>query len=117
MAPRIVNYLQWRTHLLERLHQQVTSSADDTLAALYDELRDYPSPARSRARWPSSVATDGAGVFLPLQLAAGDEVLTFFSTTTVFGTPVDVTLAELALECFFPGDAPTAERLRRAPPL
>ncbi|HKG95298.1 MAG TPA: helix-turn-helix transcriptional regulator [Gemmatimonadaceae bacterium] len=120
VAPRIVNYRQWRAHLLERLHQQVAASGDDTLAALYDELRAYPPPAPSRMqshmRHPPSVASDGAGLFVPLQLAVGDddsEVLTFFSTTTVFGTPVDVTLAELALECFFPGDAETAERLRR----
>jgi transcriptional regulator with XRE-family HTH domain len=113
VAPRIVNYRQWRSHLLERLQQQVAASGDDTLAALHDELRGYPPPAPSRLRHPPSVESDGAGLFVPLQLAAGDEVLTFFSTTTVFGTPVDVTLAELALECFFPGDAETAERLRR----
>jgi hypothetical protein len=40
------------------------------------------------------------------------EILSFFSTTMVFGTPVDVTLSELALETFFPADAPTAERMR-----
>ncbi len=34
------------------------------------------------------------------------------STTTVFGSPVDITLSELALEAFVPADAETAERLR-----
>ena len=117
VAPRIVNYGQWRTHLLERLRQQIAASGDDGLAALHDELRGYPPPARSRARRSPAAADDGAGVFVPLQLAADDGgVLTFLSTTTVFGTPVDVTLAELALECFFPADDETAERLRRDPP-
>jgi hypothetical protein len=43
----------------------------------------------------------------------GDETLTLFSTTTVFGTPVDVTLSELAIEAFFPADPETAAALRR----
>jgi len=112
VAPRIVNYGQVRTHLLERLHQQVGASGDDALATLYDELRGYPPPARDGARRSPAIASEGAGVFVPLQLATDDGVLSFLSTTTVFGTPVDVTLAELALECFFPADAETAERLR-----
>jgi transcriptional regulator with XRE-family HTH domain len=111
VAPRLVNYGQLRTHLLERLHQQVAASGDDTLAALYDELRAYPPPARSGTHRSPAIAHEGAGVFVPLQLATDDGVLTFLSTTTVFGSPVDVTLAELALECFFPADAETAERL------
>jgi transcriptional regulator with XRE-family HTH domain len=112
LAPRILNLAQWRAHLLERLQRQVDASGDPALAALREELAAYPLPPRRGTR-PAAVAADGAGVFVPLQLAEDDgAVLTFLSTTTVFGTPVDVTLAELALECFFPADAPTAERLR-----
>jgi transcriptional regulator with XRE-family HTH domain len=112
LAPRIVNLAQWRTHVLERLQRQVEASGDATLAALRAELAAYPAPRPAGVR-PAAVAADGAGVFVPLQLAADDgAVLSFLGTTTVFGTPVDVTLAELALECFFPADAATAERLR-----
>lgn len=111
LAPRIVNLPEWRRHLLARLAQQVAASADPMLAELHDELAALPTPAGRRGVVGST--TDGAGVFVPLQLDAGDGVLTFFSTTTVFGTPVDVTLAELALESFFPADAFTAARLRR----
>jgi len=114
LAPRIVNYSQWRAHILERLRHQVDVSADPTLAALLAELRDYPSPAAARDRRPTLFGTagDAGGVFVPLQLETDAGVLSFISTTTVFGTPVDVTLAEIALECFFPADATTAERLR-----
>jgi hypothetical protein len=112
LAPRIVNLAQWRAHLLERLQRQVEASGDAALLALREELAAYPPPRRGVSR--RVVAADGAGVFVPLALAADDgAVLTFLSTTTVFGTPVDVTLAELALECFFPADAATAEHLRR----
>ncbi len=125
VAPRIVNYGEWRAHVLARLRREAAAAGDDALAALADELHGYPPP-RPAPRGPSAGrgagdgngagdgAGDGAGVFVPLRLAAGDAVLSFLSTTTVFGTPADVTLAELALECFFPADAATAEWLRRA---
>jgi hypothetical protein len=109
LAPRIVNLAQWRAHLLARLRQQVAASADATLAALLDELAAHESPADADARH------DGASsVAVPLQLRGpGASVLSFISTTTVFGTPVDITLAELALETFFPADEATAQALRR----
>ena len=112
IAPRIVNYAQWRTHILERLQHQAEVSADPALDELLTELRGYPPPpGRGRYR-DHAVAEDGSGVFVSLQLETERGVLSFISTTTVFGTPVDVTLAEIALECFFPADAGTAERLR-----
>ena len=111
LAPRIANLAQWRAHLLERLQQQFTASADAELAALHAELSALPAP--SPTRQVGAVATDGAGVFVPLLLNTSEGVLSLISTTTVFGTPVDVTLEELALECFFPADDETGERLRR----
>jgi transcriptional regulator with XRE-family HTH domain len=112
LATQIVNFAQWRAHLLDRLQRQVAASADSDLASLLDELRALPSP-RSRLGASHSVVHDGAGVFVPLQLMSDNGVLSFLSTTTVFGTPVDITLAEIALECFFPADSVTAEHLRR----
>ena len=76
------------------------------------ELRSYPAPASVRPRPP---AADWAGVFVPLQLVTEAGILSFFSTTTVFGTPVDITLSELAVEAFFPSDSQTAEALRSPP--
>ena len=108
LARRIVNYRQWRTHLLERLHQQVLASADPVLEALHHGLRAYPPPPSGDS---TDVAVDGAGVFVPFRLATDRGVLTFLSTTTIFGTPVDVTLAELMLECFFPADEETVGAL------
>ncbi|MEO6525464.1 MAG: helix-turn-helix transcriptional regulator [Gemmatimonadaceae bacterium] len=111
LAPRIANLAQWRAHLLERLHQQFIASADAELAALHAELAALPAPSPGRSA--SAVAADGAGVFIPLLLDTREGLLSLISTTTVFGTPVDLTLEELALECFFPADDATAERLRR----
>lgn len=115
LAPRIINLPQWRAHLLERLHRQAEVSADPILDEILAELRGYPSPSMRDRSIPAVRAAEAAdnGVFVPLQLASDDGVLSFISTTTVFGTPVDVTVSELALECFFPADPFTAAHLRR----
>ena len=111
LAPLIVNYDEWRSHLLDRLRRQIGLSADPVLAALLQELSGYPAPAPSGSQHPPG--QDFAGVAVPLQLRTSAGVMSFISTVTVFGTPVDVTLSELALETFFPADAATASALAR----
>jgi transcriptional regulator with XRE-family HTH domain len=110
LAPHIVNLGQWRHHLFERLRQQVQLTADPVLQALQEELRAYPLPPDADA---TRLEGELLGVAMPLRFRTEDGgVLNFISTTTVFGTPVDVTLQELALETFFPADAFTADALR-----
>jgi transcriptional regulator with XRE-family HTH domain len=112
LAPRIANLSQWRAHLLERLRHQIEVTADPVLEQLLGELMGYPAPRDAK---PEAVRDNGeyAGVVVPLRLLTAGGTLTFFSTMTVFGTPVDVTLSELALESFFPADAQTADALHR----
>jgi transcriptional regulator with XRE-family HTH domain len=107
MAPRIVNFAEWRAHLLERLHHQVSVTGDAALAALYDEVSAYPGPPHAGARHSAA-----GEVFVPLVFRSGDRELRFFSTVATFGTAVDITMSELAIESFFPADAATAEALR-----
>ena len=105
LAPRIVNLGEWRAHLLHRLRQQQRAFGDPVLGALADELSAYPVP-------PEAGEHPAPGdVFVTLRLATRQGELAFFSTTTVFGTPLDVTLAELALETFFPADEATRAAL------
>jgi len=104
VAPRIVNLAEWRAHILHRLEAQIEASADPVLAALLAELRAYPGGATRQA-------DAYGGVAVPLVLRAGEAELSFLSTTTMFGTPIDITLAELAIEAFLPADARTAEML------
>src|SRR5262245_1385467 len=111
LAPRIANLPEWRGHLLARLRQQIDVSGDPVLLKLMDELRAYPAPA-SRTRPPE---IDHAAVLIPFRLVTEHGMLSFFSTTTVFGTPIDITVSELALESFFPADAATAQLLGRPP--
>ena len=105
LAARTVNLGEWCSHLLERLRRQCEATADPELIKLHHELKTYPIPARSAPVAPDSVA-------IPFRMRFGDEILSFMSTTMIFGTPVDVTLSELALETFFPADDLTAERMR-----
>lgn len=105
LAPRILNLAQWRAHAFARLRQQIAASGDPQLEALLTSLQDYPAPAHDAP--PADAA-----MVVPLQLASPAGVLSLFGTTTVFGTPVDVTLSELALETFFPADETTATALR-----
>jgi transcriptional regulator with XRE-family HTH domain len=108
LAPRIRNLAAWRGHLLARLRQQIDLCADPALVALHDELKSYPAPARTA---PDDRAGTAAMV-VPLVLASERGDLSLFSTTTVFGTPIDVTLSELAIEAFYAADQATAEALR-----
>jgi hypothetical protein len=121
LAPRIANLGPWRSHLLERLRRQIGASADATLAALLEELLAYPGPDEAANETPGTEThgpsgdrtLDAAGIVVPLELRTEAGLLRFISTTTIFGTPVDVTLQELALETFFPADPATADALRR----
>ena len=114
LAPRIANYWEWRAHILSRLRRQVELSGDPVLAGLLDELHSYAAP-RGQDHC-AAVPSSHAGVIVPFELVTDDGILSFISTTTVFGTPIDITLSELALETFFPADQATADRLRRQAP-
>jgi len=111
LSPRIVNLPEWRSHLMARLRRQIEITADPDLAALMAELQAYP--VGSTAFRKPGAATEHPGVIAPLQLVTEAGMLSFLGTTTIFGTPIDITLSELVLEAFFPADAATAEALRR----
>ncbi|HEY3239270.1 MAG TPA: helix-turn-helix transcriptional regulator [Acidimicrobiia bacterium] len=108
MAPRIANLGEWAEHLLSRLRRQVLLTGDEELAALEAELRRYPGipAARHGHEGPGEIA-----VPLRLRTAAGGE-LRLLSTVATFGTAVDITVAELSIEAFFPADAATTAALR-----
>ncbi|QNK65544.1 helix-turn-helix domain-containing protein [Variovorax sp. PAMC26660] len=109
LASRIANLAQWRTHLLERLQQQIAATGDVVLQALHDELGAYPAPMVSHDL--PAIDTELSAVAVPIQFVTPNGVLSFISTITIFGTPVDVTLQELAVESFFPADEQTAAAL------
>ncbi|WP_082006687.1 helix-turn-helix domain-containing protein [Sphingomonas sp. ERG5] len=107
LAAQIVNLAEWRHHLISRLKRQAQAASDSGLDDLVAELESYPAPPMADAK-----PQDLGGIAVPMKLLMGDRVLSFLSTTTVFGTAQDVTLSELTLETFFPADDATAEMVR-----
>ncbi len=111
LAPRIANLPEYSAHLLDRLHREIAVSADPALSELAAELRSYPGVHDSHMH-----PGDTAGrLFVPLVLRSdsGGE-LRFFSTVATFGTALDITVAELSVEAFFPADEATAAALHEA---
>ncbi|MFC5583944.1 helix-turn-helix domain-containing protein [Nitratireductor kimnyeongensis] len=109
LAPSIINLPAWRAHVLERLRHLIDQTADPQLTALEKELAAYP--VEKTGPPPKTNPTDMIAV--PLRLRLRTTELSFITTTTVFGTPLDVTLSELAIESFFPADPETAGFLRQ----
>lgn len=105
----IINLEEIRSHMLHRLRRQVAHSGDPVLADLLRELSAFPASSDADA----PLRDPYAGVLVPLRIRTPLGELSLFSTMTVFGTPIDVTLSELALESFFPADADSAAILRR----
>ena len=107
MAPRIANLPEWRAHLLARLHRQAEATGDPRLFSLYSELEAYPGGQGDQGAQPP-LPTD---VVVPLRYRTARAELSFLSITAVIGTPMDVTVEELAIESFYPADPQTAKAL------
>ena len=109
MGPRIVNFAEWRAHSLSVLRRQMEMRADPVIRGLHSEIVAYPAPTNSE---PLGGLETSQRPVTPLRIATRLGTVSFLSTVTIFGTPNDVTLAELALEMLFPADAETIEIAR-----
>lgn len=111
LAPHIVNFADWRADVLMRLEQHARLTEDAALSALHREVSAYPMPGGLPApdRMRAAARPD---VILPLELRLEQQVLRFITTMTVFGSPHDIVLQELAIETFFAADEQTARFLR-----
>lgn len=113
LAPAILNLREWRRHILHRLDGEIEKSGDSVLIELVAELKAYPLPPQVRPyRAPANDALAGLAIPLILQTKAGR--MSFLSTTTVFGTATDITMAGVTIESFLPADDLTAQLLRSA---
>ncbi|WP_031168110.1 helix-turn-helix domain-containing protein [Streptomyces durhamensis] len=109
MAPRIRNLREWRGHLLAQMERQIALERSDRLRALYEEVAAYPVPEEDT---PGGEPDESVAYFaLPLRIELGGRILSFVSSISTFNTPMDVTVAELAIETFLPADPATAKYL------
>jgi transcriptional regulator with XRE-family HTH domain len=110
------NFDEWGTYLLNQLHRLVVFTADPELLALETEIRDYATVRDLTARegWTDGAeASQDPQLLVRCELAVGGVDITLFTTLTTFGTPLDITLDELAVELFYPADDATERFLRR----
>lgn len=111
LARQVRNLAQWRAHVLRRVRRQLDRTAADGLRELLAELDGYPTPDA-----PAAGSGDAEhDLVVPLQLRTPYGDLALLYTTTVFGSPRDVTLDEIAIEAFLPADPATARVLRSLP--
>lgn len=99
-APRIVNLAEVRSLLRTRIARQLAAAPDPELTALYEELL---ASGGEEVRHPA-----GSEIAIPMIFRFGERELRLFSTTTTFGTPLDITLDEVAIESYYPADAESA---------
>ena len=108
---RTVNFDDWAGYLLRQLHRTILLTGDAALAEIESEVLAYPNVVKV-ARRGSRATADEQPILVPFELAIPGMTLSFFTTLTTFGTPLDVTLDELAVELFFPADELTDQALR-----
>lgn len=109
MRPRVRNFEAYALHLVARLRHDVVTSGDSELRRLLEEVETYPG-----IRALTGARIERGAVALPLRLATELGELSFITTIATFGTPFDITVAELAIESFFPADEATARAVRAA---
>ncbi|WP_215457380.1 helix-turn-helix domain-containing protein [Streptomyces sp. ATCC 21386] len=115
MAPRIRNLRAWRGHLLEQMERQAALHRSEPLRALYEEVAAYPLPPGTPEDETAGDAGAGPGAeasayfALPMRIEHEGRVLSFISSVSTFNTPLDVTVAELAIETFLPADPATVK--------
>ncbi|MBW8794883.1 MAG: helix-turn-helix transcriptional regulator [Streptomyces sp.] len=108
LAPRVRNLREWRSHLLAQMERQIALHRSDALRELYEEVAAYPVPAGTDDGEPADPVAYFA---LPMRIEHAGRVLSFVSSISTFNTPMDVTVAELAIETFLPADPATAKYL------
>ncbi|MEV5678312.1 helix-turn-helix transcriptional regulator [Streptomyces sp. NPDC052179] len=117
LAPRIVNLPEWRADLLAQMERQIALVRSPELRALHEEVAAYPPPERGAdgrrgyASGPQPAGGGRAAFALPMLVEHEGRVLSFISSIATFNTPMDVTVAELAIETFLPADRETAAYL------
>jgi transcriptional regulator with XRE-family HTH domain len=115
LAASTINFAEWAAYMLDQLERSHSVTGDTELGALLAEVRSYPNVAAIE-RSPNTRSWVDLPLLVPLRLDRGDHELSLLTTLTTFGTPQDVTLAELTIELFFPADDETADALRADAP-
>ncbi|MFF2379257.1 helix-turn-helix domain-containing protein [Streptomyces sp. NPDC058108] len=112
LAPRIRNLREWRDHLLAQMERRIALHRSEPLRALYEEVTAYPVPPADPEPAGGEAAEPVPYFALPMRIEHDGRILSFLSSISTFNTPMDVTVAELAVETFLPADPATVKYLQ-----
>ncbi|MFJ8535255.1 helix-turn-helix domain-containing protein [Streptomyces sp. NPDC093591] len=112
LAPRIRNLREWRGHLLAQMDRQIALHRSEPLRKLYEEVAAYPVPEEAPDAGPAEPTGPVPYFALPMRIEHEGRVLSFVSSISTFNTPMDVTVAELAIETLLPADPATVKYLQ-----
>ncbi|GAA2511555.1 helix-turn-helix transcriptional regulator [Streptomyces gobitricini] len=112
LAPRIRNLREWRGHLLAQMERQLALVRSEPLRRVYEEVSAYPVPPAGADAEDRDDPPPYPYFALPLRIEHDGHVLSFVSSISTFNTPMDVTVAELAIETLLPADPATVKYLR-----
>ena len=96
--------------LIQRVHRESVGGVEDRRTReLLEELMAFPDVPRSFGK----ISPDAALLpVVPVSFVKNEQRFDFFSTVTTLGTPQDITLQEIRIECFFPAAADTEAAAR-----
>jgi MmyB-like transcription regulator ligand binding domain len=107
LRPFIANWEELAGYLLQRVHREANSSIESEQSTLlFDELISYPDVAEI---WSCSNHSPQHDLILTTHFKKHDLDLRFFATISTLGTPYDITLQEMRIECLFPADEVTEQ--------
>ncbi|MBW4508277.1 MAG: helix-turn-helix transcriptional regulator [Scytonematopsis contorta HA4267-MV1] len=110
--PFIVNWEEFAGHLIQRVHREAVAFGENEQSKLLlKELMSYPGVSEI---WQASSRTAQQALLLSIHLKRNLQDLQFFSTIATLGTPYDITLQELRIECLFPANEATEENWKQA---
>jgi transcriptional regulator with XRE-family HTH domain len=109
LRPFLVNWVDVVRYFIRSVEADALADGTEKTAALLQRLLGYDG-VRAAVKTPESEAANSP--VLPMHFRKGDTSLRLFTTIATLGTPQDVTVQELRIECFFPMDDETAETLR-----
>ncbi|MEE4022569.1 helix-turn-helix transcriptional regulator [Gordonia sp. PKS22-38] len=115
LAPQLRNHAQWRAITLRRIRRQYERTADPYLADLLAELDGYSGRAGDDdpdGKDDPGMAP-GTELATPMVLDTDFGRLSLLYAVTVFGSPRDVAVDEIAIETFVPADTATRTVLQR----
>jgi len=110
LRPFIANWEEVALYFLRGVQADAIADGTRQTAQLLGRLLAFPGlPALSRVPSPR----DAHPPVLTIHFKRSDTSLRLFTTIATLGTPHDVTLQEIRIECFFPMDDATARTFHR----